>query len=783
MHVINESNISGEVNFNDTRTGGLLYFNKNNFASDTKGALKGAVYYVQNSIIPSHKHISDDIQPRIIENRDLMILFSPDIDGLDIIYLNVRDENDRIVLTRTLVNDESRIPLCQQLSLIGNPDFLNPGNFDITIDQNDMIQKISNDIDYFEQVISDNPRIKIRTSDGNYARTFTLRKNRNLSGRVMLFVCDSGYTFEVIRPGIGTITMSRGDSYFFVNHNGDWFTEKEMQYSSIRYMKNCWHTLVLAAAVKPGIKFEFFTHDKKGIIDDVDVGSPNKLLLHTISIGMLVPYLKNFEFQSNPEYHRQYFQQIPISQLIVSTYDPIYLEEIMLPDGEFIIDSARDEGGGHVGSLREFIAKDLISQGINYANYGYTSSKLQDANRTMAVGQICVHISVGKYINGVQTHGQSGGAGLATLGNTIGNEFSHELGHNYGLGHYPGGFYGSVAQIPSVRNSTWGWDKDNHFFIPNFEPIITNKPTYLGETTGETQFAAPFEGHSLGKDAMAGGGPLYPEVNAFTLHTPYVLSDIQKFFESKAMFNPASPTGFSIWNMQTKKIEPYRLVNTEIVFTQLTVRNGVNITADELNGYLKNKTNVLIITGDGAHARYVYLPDADQSNNGTIVKFEINSSFYVNVEVNGEIDELHKGTIRSYISNGSVWEVTDYEITSMAPYKQGVKVITVVGYYDPEEKLTSYIYPALNGSYGNVYHYPERSQCYLEVKCSSGQNFYYPLATSRFISDRMNKFHVNIERDLIPDEARLYINDRVIFKRVITLGSDNLSYTVNGAPL
>ncbi len=781
MYVIKKPKESDETNLNYSRAIEYIYFNKNKFASDVQGELKGSVYYVQNSIIPSHKHISDDVQPRIVANRKLMILFSPDLSDLDIIYLNVRDENNRIILTQTLVNDDDRIPLPHQIN-ITHADFSTPEKFDVIIDRNNELEKISYDTNHFESIILENNRIKIRTSDGNHSESFTLRPNFSFSGKVILFVCDSGYQIKVIRPGLSTIKMSRGESYLFINYSGNWLAENDIQYSLIRYIKNCWHTSILAEVVKPGIKFEFFTYDKKGVINDVDIGSPNQLLLHTISIGMLTPYLKKFEFQSNPEYHRQYFQQIPISQLIVSTYDPIYLKEIMLPDGEFLTDFSRDEGGVYVGNLRESIAKDLISQGINYANYGYISSKYQDLDRQMAVGQICVHISVGQYSNGTHAHGQSGGGGLATLIDTIGNEFSHELGHNYGLSHFPGGFYGSVAQIPSVRNSTWGWDSDNHFFMPNFEQIITNKPTFLTEEKDETLSAAPFEGHSLGRDTMANGSPLYPEVNVFTLHTPYALSVIQKFFESTAMFNRASPTGFGIWNAKTKKIEPYRLINGDVHFYQLTVRNGVDITADELNRYLVNKINIFIETWDGSHVRNVYLPNAEQANNDAVVKLEINSSFYVNVIVNGKIDELHKGTIRRYRSNGNYWEVIDFDLTSIAPYKQGVKVITLVGYYDPEEKLTSYIYPALNGSYGNVYNFLMNSQNYLEVECSSGRKMTYPLLSSRFISNKMNKFHVNVERDLIPDTVRLYLNGKIVTQRKITLGSDNLFYTVNGAP-
>lgn len=42
------------------------------------------------------------------------------------------------------------------------------------------------------------------------------------------------------------------------------------------------------------------------------------------------------------------------------------------------------------------------------------------------------------------------------------------MGHNYGLGHYVGGFAGSVHRSADQNNATWGWDGDKNRFIPNF---------------------------------------------------------------------------------------------------------------------------------------------------------------------------------------------------------------------------------------------------------------------------------------------------------------------------
>lgn len=775
--------IDGKNFYETSNANGDVYFNKNHFASDTEGPLKGTVYYVQNSTIPAHNHIAGDIQPHLVTNRKLMVLFKPDEKEFENIFLNVRGENGQVILTKTLIHDDDKIPLCEQESISGDIDFIPPDTFDLVITEDDEIKKIATDVNYFDDVLLKNKSVKIITSDYNFSPVFSLRNDSKFSNDKILFVCNSGYGFEIIRSGKDSIKLRRGEEIYLLNVNGKWLTYSDAEYSLIKYMENTWHVSIPAAIVNPGISLEFFTSPPKGHIKNIKIGAPNKLLLNTISIGMLTPYIEKFDFQEDPEYHRQYFQQVPLSQLIVSQYDPVYLKEVMMPDGELLTDRASGNGGWHEGTLREFIAKDLIAKGINYANYGYMDSGVYK-DKPLATAQITVHISVGKYENGVQVHGGSGGAGMATLTETIGNEFSHEVGHNYGLGHYPGGFYGSVDQPANVRNSAWGWDSDNNFFLPNFEKNITNKSTYLGEKSDETLSVEPFHGHSFGRDAMAGGGPMYPESNAFTLHTPYVLSEIQSFLESKAVFNPASPTGYSIWDNQMQKMKPHEVINNSVTFFDMPVRNGINITADELNNYFDKNMNVLIRCYDGRHAPYVYLPESSSSNKGLIAKFEIDSGYTVDVHVNGNFERLRRGTVISYISDGKCWLMTNDDLsnTAIVPYKQGVKVITLLGYYDPEGKMNSYIYPALNGSFGNVYNYDIKSNCYIEVECATGKKLNFPLTHVRIESNYMNKFHVNIERDLHPTTIKIYNGNKLLTQEKITLGSDDLLYTVNGAP-
>lgn len=229
------------------------------------------------------------------------------------------------------------------------------------------------------------------------------------------------------------------------------------------------------------------------------------------------------------------------------------LSEIMLPNGNLLTDFDPSEGGWHVGTMRQHIGKELISHGINNANYGINSSAGEDEeSHPFVVAQLTAHNSRGEYANGVQVHGGSGGNGIVTLDKSLGNEFSHEVGHNYGLGHYVDGFRGSVHRSAEQNNSSWGWDTDKRRFIPNFSPTRSDQDACL-----DGQCQPPFYGRKFAYDAMAGGGPL-SDANRFTLYTPNSAVIIQRFFKSKAVFDINSPTGFSKWSDATARMEPYQ---------------------------------------------------------------------------------------------------------------------------------------------------------------------------------------------------------------------------------
>ncbi len=124
-----------------------------------------------------------------------------------------------------------------------------------------------------------------------------------------------------------------------------------------------------------------------------------------------------------------------------------------------------------------------------------------------------------------------------------------------------GGANGSIHRPANELNSTWGWDTELNIFVPNFENRKTQLTRSWDPSWGQDQnngaVVRPFNGYRFGMDSMAGGAPMWPQVNRFTLYTPYVMRDIQRNLESKTVFDAQSATGFSKWNAEQQQMLPY----------------------------------------------------------------------------------------------------------------------------------------------------------------------------------------------------------------------------------
>lgn len=762
------------------------YFNDHKHENHLYGGIAGAIYFAQNSIIAAKEAVENDVQPTLIVNRKTMVLFKPAefTNPDDDLKLEVYDKKDTLIfstpfrspslLTETCIPVYAKIDLEQSL----------PYESGLVIKNKEEFVNINNTIKLNEAFLK-HDFINIVVKDGGQAKLYDLFNDIKLSGKKVIFENRSEESYSIIFNSQKK-QLNSGEKLYLQNFEGVWYqindnTNHGEFLSPIKYMGNCWSAIIPSDYIHPGITLKIIKGNKIGYIDNIALGAPNELILNTIAIGLLTKYRDTFEFQLTPEFHRQYFHQVPLSKLIVTHYDPIYLSEVMLQDGRLLVDHAPGDGGWHTRIMRENIAKSLIASGINYANYGIFHSIREKANQMFAA-QITVHTAIGNYENGIQIHGGSGGAGLATLDDTIRNEFSHEIGHNYGLNHYPGDFYGTVNNIPSQRNSTWGWDSDLDVFIPNFEEERRNKPTYV-EDEGVGPFALPFKEHSFGRDAMGGGGPMYETYNTFTLHTPYSLADIQKFLEEKITFDANSATGFRRWNKENNQMEEYSHYIPKYYFTTIDVQNGVDINENTFIE-LFDRTNAVSITCfDGSHAPNVYFPSATDYPN-YFISIKTTAGYSIVIHVNDVEVIIHKGESRNYTSDGKQWVIHhEDDLLDMAmPKKQGIKVITLVGLHDPEEQLSSYIYPALNGSYGMIYAdkkgETDFNKNYLEVELANGESLVYPLLSARLSSSEMNQFHVNIDRSLHPIHARIIHQGNIIADRKIDLGNDSLPVSI-----
>ncbi|WP_439653156.1 TagA domain-containing protein [Providencia manganoxydans] len=152
------------------------------------------------------------------------------------------------------------------------------------------------------------------------------------------------------------------------------------------------------------------------------------------------------------------------------------------------------------------------------------------------------------------------------------------------------------------------------------------------------------------------------------------------------------------------------------------------------------------------------------------------------IHINSDKINIKHGEKLYFKSNGQSWEQLSKVIHSKKPYKQGIPVVTLIGYYDPENQLQHFIAPALEGSYGMVYHPDAENQqgAFLRITLANGQMIDYKLNQSRAVNNKMNKFHINIERKLSPIKAELFIKGKSILTQEIQLDNEELTTTING---
>lgn len=759
-----------------------LIFNSSAPKNDLVGSLEARVQFAQSQIIPAYPK-KGERQPTLISQRKTLLLVQPlHPDAVTPMVAEARNGAGKQLGTMTLSPPSALPKTAYHLAGVpeGGVSLIPESGTSIVLSSSGDLANLSDESgDFLKERLIGHALVEIQTVDGRWVRDIYLPQSSLLEGKMVKVRSNASYN-STIFYGKRQVTIVRGQALLFKFVNGQWFREGEIENNRITYELNTWSGELPSEWLEPGLSISIRQGDLSGDLSDIKVGGPGELLLHTIDIGMLTTPRGRFHFANDKEAQREYFQTIPASRMIVNQYAPLYLPEVMLPNGTLLTDFDPSEGGWHSGNMRQLISKELISQGIDNANYGiYSSAGEGEEGHPFVVAQIAAHNSRGKYANGVRVHGGSGGSGIVTLDDSLGNEFSHEVGHNYGLGHYVDGFSGSVHRSADEPNSSWGWDSDKRHFIPNFAPVRTNEDACL-----DGQCQLPFEGRKFGFDAMAGGSPL-SAANRFTLYTPNSAALIQQFFESKAVFDAKSATGFSKWNAATFKMEPYQHMVESIEKVDAPMDA---LSEKRLSALLANYGLVRVAMRDGYWTRDIRVPAASGDNLGRGLTIDHGASYNSRLFINGKEILVKRGFKKSYASDGQSWAevpLIDTRI-SRQPSQFGVPVTTLVGYYDPQGLLPSYIYPALQGAYGFTYRDDDATlkggDCQLQVKTTDGlQRF--KLANHRTVSSVMNKFHINVPTDMKPSHGAVVCDKRTIAEKTLSSTPTDISFSVYGKAL
>lgn len=764
-----------------------LVFNATVPTNDLTGTFEAQVLFAQSQIFPARPR-SGDKQPHLTGLRKTLLIVRPlTADDSTTLSVTVRNpQGDRLGMLD--LQSPEHLPTTAY-SIDNAPhgplDFTPERGTVATVrDQSELTKLEDEKAAYLLGGLKRNAVVEIELADGRWVRNIylpdpkTVDGGKSLGGKIVRVQSQAGYESSIFYSG-RRASLGRGKSLQFKCVGDQWLQDSDLENNGITYATDAWSGVLPAEWIVPGIALDFRQGSLTGTLSNLNVGAPTQLLIHTIDIGMLTTPRNEFAFANDPQAHREYFQTVPTSKLIVCQYAPLHLLEVMLPDGTLLTDADPGNGGWHEGTMRQFIGKELISHGIDNANYGIHSTAGEgEQSHPYIAAQLAAHNNRGKYANGIQVHGGSGGGGIVTLDNSLGNELSHEVGHNYGLGHYVDGFNGSVHRPADQNNSTWGWDADKNRFIPNFAMKRSGRDTCV-----EGQCQPPFDGRSYGLDAMAGGEPL-TGMNRFTLYTPNTAAIIQSFLESKAVFDARSETGFSKWNPRTARMEPYR---HRINVGRQTDAPIKDLSEQSLVKLLGEYDRVKVAMADGDWKAEIPLPRASAANRGRIVIIDHSASYSSDLMLNGQKVKVSRGYKKSFISNGRRWTETAASDGGLPrkPNKFGVPVVTLVGYYDPDGKLTSYIYPTLHGACG--FCYPDDSStlneadCQLRVETKDGE-LRFRLADARLSREGkvMNKFHINIPASSEPSKVTIVAGDRVLAEKPIAPSSIPLQMTVNG---
>lgn len=322
----------------------------------------------------------------------------------------------------------------------------------------------------------------------------------------------------------------------------------------VQYSKQAWTAALNWDEVKPGLNIRIVdpTSRLNGRLAaaTIDFAPPGELLVQSIRLGLLTtPPTGQYYFLNEPEKAgTDYLQTIPAARIMVSKYDDMVLNKVMVASGVIYDTASSTDGDVYSGDMRENTAKSTFSTGINLANWGVTSAGMASQQQPQLTQSVVIHHARGKYQNGDADHGLSGGNGILTLIDSVGNEFSHEIGHHYGLGHYPGQNGENYFLAAHHNDSGWGYIAYRNRMRGNLNWNVTDTNNRLNGTP-------IFKNNYIySTDAMSGGN-YSSSLSRYTHYTGYSTQQkIQPAF-NRPVWDANSATGYKQWNAETRQMD------------------------------------------------------------------------------------------------------------------------------------------------------------------------------------------------------------------------------------
>ncbi|MGO1659156.1 MAG: M66 family metalloprotease, partial [Marinobacter sp.] len=418
----------------------------------------------------------------------------------------------------------------------------------------------------------------------------------------------------------------------------------------VEYSTHAWNVRLPWNLMRNGLSLTFTVNGDapdaltgRLVASDIDIGDASQLVFQSIRLGMLTHVDRNWKhFTLNDPVMAatDYFQNLPVSKLVMGSYADMELDKVIIADGTIYTDkSDYDNASIYEGDMRENVAKSQVSIGINQASYGVTSNSMNQSY-FHNFKQITNHHAWGNYQNGRQEHGLSGGNGAGTVTATLGNEASHEWGHAYGLGHYPGGGLTEDSRWQRHHaDSSWGYVAYRNRMRSNFE------------NNSWTAEAQPVGSHFMGriryyKDAMSGGWGSSP-FSEYTFYTGYSARIIQNDLAGFPIPDETYETGYKKWDTQAGQYETHQFEAWRNVLAP--VKTGVPV-ATVLGGYDPDGTNAVIYpVFHGNYGNVFDLPEPDMSRTTGICWVDVQnaSGEQTRIEVaaqrhnGGTINQLH----------------------------------------------------------------------------------------------------------------------------------------------